>query len=137
MNLNKAIEEIKVNEGFREHVYPDTLGHLTIGYGFALKDLKLDKHVAEAILRSKITDLIMEIYERMPWFASMPDGVQSAILDMCYQLGLAGFMKFKKTIHHLIDKDWERASQEVLNSKYAMQTPARAKKVSEVFKKGI
>ena len=53
---------------------------------------------------------------------------------MCYQLGLGGFSKFKKTISYLEKENYLEASKEMLDSKWAKQTPNRAKKLSEIVK---
>jgi len=56
------------------------------------------------------------------------------MLNMAYQLGFAGFCKFKKTIAYLQEAEWEKASEEMLDSKWAVQTPNRAKELSEIIK---
>ena len=48
--MKELLESIKHHEGFVEHVYDDSLGIPTIGYGFAIKDLILDEDIAEDIL---------------------------------------------------------------------------------------
>ena len=53
------------------------------------------------------------------------------IRDRCYQLGLTGFSKFKKTIYLLETEQYDEASIEMLDSLWAKQTPNRAKELSE------
>ena len=53
---------------------------------------------------------------------------------MCYQLGISGFSKFKKTIYLLETEQYEEASVEMLDSLWAKQTPRRAKELSEVIR---
>ena len=53
------INEIKKHEGFSSAVYKCSEGYDTIGYGFAIKDLVLDKDVAELILMKKIKKLLI------------------------------------------------------------------------------
>ena len=61
------IENIKAHEGFRDHIYKDSVGKATIGYGFLVAalspdELKLNggntepmsKEVAEKILKLKL-----------------------------------------------------------------------------------
>ena len=62
----------------------------------------------------------------------MPKAIQDVVMEMCYQLGVTGFSKFVKTITYLKDKDFKNASIEMLDSKWAKQTPNRAKKMSEI-----
>ena len=53
---------------------------------------------------------------------------------MSYQLGLKTFGTFKKTIEHFKKREWELGSEEMLRSKWFLQTPNRAKELSEIIK---
>ena len=103
--LSTIIEDITRHEGFKSTVYKCTEGYDTIGYGFAIKDLVMDKDI--------------------------DDIAKSVVVNMCYQLGLSGFSKFKKTIYLLETQQYEEASTEMLDSLWAKQTPARARELSE------
>ena len=65
----------------------------------------------------------------------MPPKIQDVVTEMCYQLGVTGFSKFKKTIAYLQNKEWRNASIEMLDSRWAKQTPNRAKEMSNRVKK--
>ena len=126
------IESIKKHEGYVGIVYKDSLGIDTIGYGFAIKDLELDKDICEIILKRKLKDLESRIKLKFGWYPFMPKTIQNVVIEMCYQLGVTGFSKFVKTITYLKDKDFKSASVEMLDSKWAKQTPNRAKEMSEI-----
>ena len=128
MNL---LKQIKKHEGFRSTVYQCTEGYDTIGYGFAIKDLKLDEDIAELILVRKLADLVARIKQTFPWTKDAPEEIQDVVVDMCYQLGVNGFSKFKKTIYLLETEQYEEASVEMLDSLWYKQTPNRAKELSE------
>ena len=125
------INQIKKHEGFRSTVYQCSEGYDTIGYGFAIKDLKLDEDIAELILVRKLADLVARIKETFPWTKDAPEEIQDVVVDMCYQLGINGFSKFKKTIYLLETEQYEEASIEMLDSLWAKQTTARARELSE------
>ena len=127
------IEQIKKHEGFRSTVYQCTEGYDTIGYGFAIKDLYLSKEVCDIILIEKIAELKLNITKKFDWFEHSPEVIQNAVINMCYQIGLSGFSKFKKTIYYLETEQYEEASTECLDSLWAKQTPNRAKEVSEAI----
>ena len=133
--MKDLLESVKINEGFVEHVYDDSLGIPTIGYGFAIKDLILDEDIAEEILIRKLERLRRNACGRFKWLEDMPIGVQEVILEMCYQLGVTGVSKFKKTISLFRDGDWAGASEEMLDSLWARQTPNRAKSLSNIIRK--
>ena len=129
--LKLIIKDIKKHEGYEPKVYKCTEGYDTIGYGFAIKDLVLDKDVADLILMKKLHKLLQRIVIAFPWFKDINDTAKAVIVNMCYQLGLSGFSKFKKTIYLLETEQYEEASVEMLDSLWAKQTPNRAKELSE------
>ena len=131
MNL---LKQIKKHEGFRSTVYQCTEGYDTIGYGFAIKDLFLDEDIAELILIRNLAVLVERIKKTFPWINDAPKEIQDVVADMCYQLGISGFSKFKKTIYLLETEQYEEASIEMLDSLWHKQTPHRAKELSETLR---
>jgi len=126
------IESIKKHEGYVGIVYKDSLGIDTIGYGFAIKDLELDVDICDIILERKLHALEDSINLKFDWFLDMPTKIQEVVTEMCYQVGVTGFSKFVKTIKYLKDKEFKNASVEMLDSKWAKQTPNRAKEMSKI-----
>jgi lysozyme len=64
-----------------------------------------------------------------------PAIVQEVVIEMCYQLGVTGFSKFKRTIGFLEEGDYKKASLEMLRSKWAKQTTNRANEMSNRVRK--
>ena len=128
------IESIKQHEGYVGVVYKDSLGIDTIGYGFAIKDLELDRDICDIILERKLKALEDRVNIKFSWYKYMPQEIKDVIMEMCYQLGVTGVSKFKKTLAHLQNKRWEEASVEMLDSLWAKQTPNRAKELSNRVK---
>ena len=129
--LQDIVEDIKKQEGFEPKVYQCTEGYDTIGYGFAIKDLVIDRDVADLILMKKLHTLLQRITIAFPWFENIDNIAKSVVVNMCYQLGLRGFSQFKKTIYYLETEQYEEASLEMLDSLWAKQTPNRAHELSE------
>jgi lysozyme len=132
--MKDIIEQLKIHEGYKPTVYKCTAGVDTIGIGFAIKDLNLSEEVCEMILTEKLEALEERFEKKFDWFHTSPVEVRNVMLNMAYQLGFAGFCKFKKTIAYLEEAEWELASSEMLLSKWAKQTPNRAKELSEIIK---
>ena len=128
------LDRIKHHEGFRSKVYKCTEGYDTIGYGFAIKDLELDEDISEMILMQKLDNLMTRIGKTFVWWRSADSTVRDVVVEMCYQLGVSGFSKFKKTIDHLENKRYGKASAEMLDSRWAKQTPNRALELSNLIK---
>ena len=132
--MKDLLEKIKHHEGFVEHVYDDSLGIPTIGYGFAIKDLVLEEDLCDEILLRKLRILGRSVMGKFPFFDSLPSDCKTVLMEMCYQLGVTGVSKFKKALKAMDDGDWEKAADEMLDSKWAKQTPNRAKEMSNIVR---
>ena len=132
--MKDLLESIKHHEGFVEHVYDDSLGIPTIGYGFAIKDLVLEEDLCDEILLRKLRILGKSVIGKFPFFDSLTSDCKTVLMEMCYQLGVTGVSKFKKALKAMEDGDWEKAADEMLDSKWAKQTPNRAKEMSNIIR---
>lgn len=132
------IENIKAHEGFRDHIYKDSLGKPTVGYGFLVAalspdELKLNggkiepmnKEVAEKILNLKVARLKKRLFQCLPWLQSKPQNVQDTLIEMAYQLGLAGLMGFRHTLSCIEAGDYAQATKNLKASLLYRQTPKR------------
>ena len=133
-DFKALIERLKVNEGFRSSVYQCSLGFDTIGYGFAIKDLELTEKEAEYLLANRVSQKHLHLLDNLDWYSDMPPEVQGVILEMVYQLGFSGFKKFKKAISNMKDKNWKEAATEMLDSRWAKQTPNRANQLADIVR---
>ena len=149
-DMQKTVNFIKEFEGFRSKPYLCTERFLTIGYGTKLINNKYEStHIyngkfcsltvttesAEALLIDYIKKIESDIMQNihLEFFNNLSDNRQAVIVSMFYQLGSNGFMKFKKTIKYLQDGRYKKASIEMLNSRWAKQTPRRAKQHSDLI----
>lgn len=135
--IEQLAADLKKDEGWREHAYQDHLGYWTIGYGFLIDQRrggKLPKAVAEYWLEYLIEERIKALCERLPWFVDMPDDVQRALLNMSYQLGINGLLNFRKMLAALERCDRHEAARQALDSTWARQTPARAKRMAALIR---
>ena len=130
----KLIDSIKQHEGYVKRVYKDSLGIDNIGYGFAIKDLELDQDLCDMIIDRKLKDLERIVNSKFNWYRYMPPEIKNVVIEMCYQLGVTGFSNFRKTITFLQNKQFHDASVEMLDSRWAEQTPVRAKELSNRVK---
>ena len=132
--MKDLLNRIKHHEGFRKSVYKCTEGYDTIGYGFAIKDLEMDEDIAEEILMRKVEKLIKRVRSKFDWLDSVPHEVQGVLVEMSYQMGLSGVSKFKKALHAMQMFQWKLAAYELLDSRWAKQTPNRAKELSDIIR---
>ena len=131
---------IKKHEGFVPKIYRDSLGYATIGYGHLV--LPTD-HFEDGVEYSEAE--LNEVFEKD--FQNALDNAnkligdiplvyqaKEVICEMVFQLGIGGVSKFKNMWKALEEGDYYTASVEMLNSRWAKQTPKRAESLSNIMK---
>ena len=134
--IDEAKKQVRDDEGWRAFPYEDHLGYLTIGYGFLIDPRKsegLPKPVAEWWLNWLVESRIAAMTARWPPFATQPEEVQLALLNMSYQLGVNGVLNFRKMRAALERGDRAEAKVQALDSEWARQTPERAQRVADAI----
>jgi len=136
--LMNIIEQLKEDEGFRGRPYRCTAGKLTIGYGRNLESTPLSNEEIQALGRTSFEDKPLTEDEAEMLLVNDVNGVvrkakafsfwdelsparQGVVVNMCFNLGVTGFLKFRKTISYLQDCFYESASREMLDSKWARE----------------
>lgn len=129
--MKELISRIKEHEGFMGTVYKCSEGFDTIGYGTRLP---LSQEEAELLLNYRLKQKIKDFEQKEPFLNNLPLNKQEILIEMSYQMGVNGVLKFKKMWEALKHGDYQTASKEALNSMWAKQTPDRAKKLSDLMK---
>lgn len=125
-------EMIKREEGYRKDMYKCSMGFRTIGYGYNI-DAGMSEEEAEVLLNHRLGKLTDALRVKYDWFHQLNEARQAVVVSMNYQLGEAGFSKFKKMIVALEVGDYKEAAAQSLNSRYATQTPNRAKRQAKLL----
>ena len=136
--MKALIKMLKRQEGISKWAYEDTEGYITIGVGRCLdpeKGLGLSDDEIDFLLVNDINRCYEEL-EVFSWFADLDEVRQHALVSMLFQLGLPNFLEFKKTLKYLAEGKLSQAAQECLNSKWARQTPNRAREISYMIETG-
>jgi len=133
--LKTIIEQLVFHEGYRKYPYKDTEGHLTIGYGYNLDVNGLPKDICKELTTRKIDENWTKLI-RNDWFSQLSVVRKKVILDMAYNLGVPGLYKFKKMIQALKKEDYDKASDEMLNSLWAKQVKGRAIRLAKMMRTG-
>lgn len=147
MELTKEVyDHFRFEEGYKLYAYQDHLGYVTIGIGCLLsknpKDWPKYKGLcwSEAQVRSEFTkrfnNAVAGAKRIFPDFDSYSFNRRLALVDMVYQLGEAGLKGFVNSVKMIKEQQWEKAADNMLKSKWAAQTPARAKRTTDKIRKG-
>lgn len=130
------VEMIKRHEGLRLNPYRCTSGKLTIGYGRNLEDKGISEKEALILLENDLNDVIASLYKYIPWFFKLDVVRQDVLTNMCFNLGIHGLLQFKKTLRAIQDGDYDKAADEMLDSKWAEQVKSRAMELSRMMRTG-
>lgn len=138
MDRARLAAQLNREEGRKNRMYLDNAKppRWTIGVGFNLSDRAIPEHIIDALLEWCISTTEKELDAGMPWWRQMDEVRQTAWAQMAFQLGLDKLQNFKKTIELLKAKRWDAAANEALDSDWARQVPARAKRVTDMIRKG-
>ena len=135
--MREAINWIKSDEGLSLMPYKCSAGFTTIGFGRnldanpieipveLLKKYGISEQGAFVILLDDVNKCVDKLSELQVFNALTPTR-KAALINMCYNLGFEGLMKFKNMFKALGDDNYELATHEMLNSKWALQVPNRA-----------
>ena len=151
--LTKLIE----HEGMVLTVYEDSLGIETIGIGRNLKDRGISKEeleymdipnmgiiydhgITEADARylamNDIKIVENELVAVHPCVEDLDSVRQLVLMDMAFNMGVPRLCKFKNMWNAIHEQNYEAASWEMLDSKWARQVGRRATILSDAMKNG-
>ena len=133
MISKRQLEFTEDNEGYREFMYQCSAGKSTIGIGLNL-EAGIPHDEALILLTMRLEKIHANLSIAYSWFAGLNEQQKVAIVDMAYQLGLAGLANFKLSLALMAQYRFEDAALEFLDSKWAEQTPERAKRVTDLIR---
>lgn len=148
--IDLAMQLIEQAEGFREDVYKCTAGKNTIGFGFNIDDNKeqyrlidsfknddgefqASKRVSRGVMFVQIIDICKRVDNLL---LDLDSYRKAVIIDICFNIGCSGFLKFKKTIQAIKEGDFTKASEELVDSKWYKQVGLRGKRNAYIMKTG-
>lgn len=149
--MDQIKERIKGHEGFRDEAYNDSLGIPTIGWGHMIlpkdniqigvkysvehlseifdKDFEIAVKGAEQLIEEHLPNLYTQGLKQ-----GNIEQIQGVLIEMIFQMGYPRVSKFKKTLKALDSGDFNTAADEMLDSRWHKQTPARAIELSTVIR---
>ena len=137
MNMDRLLQSVKKHEGYRNKVYLDTLGKRTVGVGhLCVEDFWEDNKEYEekfllTILEHDLQTAIKASQRLLKDCRILDSLAREIIIEMVFQLGETGVSKFKNMLKALKEgPDYQTAASEMLDSRWAKQTPNRAQGMS-------
>jgi lysozyme len=139
MNKDKLREEIAEDEGCKYEVYLDHLGLPTCGIGHLIKenDEEHGKAVGTVVEQERVKQLfsldmavtVDECKVLYPDFDDLPEECQHIIANMMFNMGRPRLSKFKGMKAGVDARDWNKAADEMVDSRWYKQVTNRARRL--------
>lgn len=132
--------QLRRDEGEVLSAYQDHLGYWTIGVGRLIDKRKgggLTTDESAYLLNNDADKRVAELRSRLPWTQKLDDVRFGALVNMSFQLGVDGLLGFKNTLALIEEGKYTFAADNMLKSKWADQTPARAKRLAVQMRTGV
>jgi len=136
MNIESLREQLKVDEGVKYEIYKDHLGYPTFGIGHLITEndpehgepdgTEISEDRVNEVFETDVAKFVSEAKILFPDLDDLPEVAQQVIVNMAFNMGRPRLSKFKNFIAGVNDRDWVRAAEEMMDSRWADQVGARA-----------
>ena len=136
MNIEKLREEIAADEGEVHEIYLDHLGLPTFGIGHLVRDddpesglpvgTPVDDDRVVSAFESDIETVLSDCNKLYSDFDDLPEEAQRVIANMMFNMGRPRLSKFKGMKSGVDARDWNRAADEMVDSRWYRQVTNRA-----------
>lgn len=134
--MKKLIDQLKLHEGLRLKPYKCTSGKLSIGVGRNLEDIGISEKEAEMLLLHDIEEAERQLTAHFPWTQDLDEVRLAALINFTFNVGIGTVSKFVNAMALLKEGNFDMASEEFLQSRWANQVGQRAIDVTEQIRTG-
>jgi lysozyme len=142
MNKTAVFEQLKIDEGVVYEIYLDHLGYPTFGVGHLVleSDPEHGKPVGTPVSEERVKecfdkDLETAITECVTLYGDewegFPGEVQEILVNMMFNMGRPRLSKFKNFWAAMSAGDWNKAADEMIDSRWYRQVGKRAERLVE------
>ena len=141
MDIDKLREEIKYDEGSVNEIYLDHLGLATFGIGHLVTEwdeeygwevgTPVSEDRCNEVFDSDIQVVLSDCEHLYPDFNELPEEVQRIIANMMFNMGRPRLSKFKGMKRGVDARDWNKAADERVDSRWYRQVTKRADRLVE------
>ena len=141
MDIEKLREEIEYDEGSVNKIYLDHLGLATFGIGHLVTEwdeeygwevgTPVSEDRCNEVFDSDIQVVLSDCEHLYPDFDELPEEVQRIIANMMFNMGRPRLSKFKGMKAGVDARDWQKAADEMVDSRWYRQVTKRADRLVE------
>ena len=126
--MEALIESIKRHEGFRDRVYLDSEGKPTCGWGHHLwVGSKVPLIACEEFFKQDVAAAMSAYQTILPYLRKRLNTVRArVIVEMIFNMNISKVLQFREMWTAIEEGNFDKAADEMLNSKWASQVGQRA-----------
>lgn len=127
------------DEGIIEHAYQDSEGFWSIGVGRLIDKRRgggLRPDEIELMFMNDLDDAERDARTLFPSFDALTENRRAVLINFCFNLGRERAGTFHKFRAALAAGDFSKAADEMLDSRWAQQTGARAMRLAKQMREG-
>ena len=142
-DMNYITNMLIQDEGLKLQAYHDTNNILTIGVGHNLQanpaldilhtKLKLGDSISHSqatqLLQQDINNTLTQLQSHLSNFSSLPNKYQLVLINMCFNLGLTGLLKWQHMLTAMNQNNDQLVIDSIKNSHWILQVPNRANRM--------
>lgn len=130
--------QLEKHEGRKSRPYKCSKGYLTIGIGRNLETNPLSNEEIDFLFSHDLNEVVRDLESMFGnIFSEFSPARRLALVDMRFNLGYHRFRSFKKMLAAIRERDWDRAAEEALDSKWAQDVqPERVFTVVAQLRRG-
>ena len=141
MNIEKLMDQLKIDEGCVYELYNDHLGYATFGIGHLVTDSDPEhgQEIGTPVSESRVVEAFEQDVQTVlsdcailyPDFEELPEEAQQVIANMMFNLGRPRLSAFKGMKAGVDSRDWNEAADQMVDSRWYRQVGARAERLVE------
>ena len=141
MDLEKLRKQLEIDEGVKYEIYLDHLGYPTFGIGHLVipSDIEYREDVGTRVSEERVRECFDKDVQSVlrdcsllyKDFDELPEEAQQIIANMMFNMVYTRLSKFKGMKRGVDTRDWNKAADEMVDSRWYKQVTNRANRLVE------
>jgi len=141
MDTEKLRKQLEIDEGVKYEIYLDHLGYPTFGIGHLVipSDIEYREDVGTRVSEERVRECFDKDVQSVlrdcsllyKDFDELPEEAQQIIANMMFNMGYTRLSKFKGMKRGVDARDWNKAADEMVDSRWYKQVTNRANRLVE------
>lgn len=131
-----ARRQLAMHEGYRDRIYRDTVGKMTVGIGRNVTDVPFSPDEIDLMFSNDLRRAQAGLDKIAPWWRDLDVVRQRVLLDMCFNMGARTLAGFKNTLAAIRDGRFDDAAGGMEASRWSSQVGGRAVRLVAMMRTG-